>query len=209
MAFALEDGGATAPEWPHVVCAGSGWAWHEEPRLRACFVATVSAPAQIVSAALGQAGNAPIDRLLAIGALNENSNVVLERVLRIFRDRCGTCGSNHRELALQTLRILRHIHPGAVPALRKAMVPERRILHPHVHDREIQTTDPAELEKLLADARVGKRVKRLLRTADNLPVWPGEPERTRVAQIAFARQYALKNRIGVSPSPPLRDPIRP
>lgn len=115
----------------------------------------------------------------------------------IFRVECPACGAgNHRERVLQILRAAPHIHTGAVDALRSALVPERRLLWPLVYGRDESPLpeDPDGLKKLFADADAKKkrRIRFLFARRLNLPVFPDDAARTRLAQIAWAEQYALR-----------------
>lgn len=182
MGFALEANGALAPTWPHIICAGAadlsgrGWAWHDDESRRPCFVAEVAAPADLVAAAIDGRELAGIDRLLAIARLREEIPGGLQRV---FCKECPACGGNHLERAARAIRAVKLIHPDAIEALRQAKVPESLLCEPYRRKKGAQgAVDPAK----------GERQSR----AKGLTVWLGDFERTRLAQIAFASQYALR-----------------
>lgn len=68
----------------------------------------------------------------------------------------------------------RYVHPSAIEALRLAFVSEYILCNPRIRKKG-------------ADARPYRR-----NASPRLPVWVGDPERTRIAQIVFASQYAAK-----------------
>jgi hypothetical protein len=137
-----------------------------------------------------------VDKILAVARLREN--VPSEHTMRlIFRFRCAACSEgNHRERVRQILLAAPLIHEGAIEALRAALVPERRLRNPLLYRRGESPLpeDPEGLRKLFedADAKKKRRVRFLFARRLNLPVFPDDSARTRLAQIAWAEQYALK-----------------
>jgi len=179
MGYCLEIDGGGMPPHPHIFCAGGpdlegrGWAWHDDPRWQRCFSAdAVAAPAPLVAAAIDGRELAGIDRLLAIAELRQE---ISNGYLRVFRSPCPACGANHRERADRACRVVRHIHPDVVPLLREARVPEGRLREP----RYLRRGSLAEDRKDRKDRQQSARARRI-------PVWPGDVERTRLAQLAFA-----------------------
>lgn len=164
----------SGPSFPHVICEG-GFAWHDNDRMRACFVGDVSADVVLVDMAINAIGDRSrphanptpaIDRLLAISDLRRATTGTVMR--RLFRDNCPNCGANHWEVARQSVRAVdRFIHPDAVSALRAARVPIARLRFP--------------------DVRAPGATKKL-----GLPVIPGDPDGTRLAQIAYAARFAVE-----------------
>lgn len=189
MGYILEEEGGTAPSHPHIFCVGDanlkgrGWAWHNNPRYQPCYTTdAVAAPAPLVAAAIDGRELPGVDRLLAIARLRHE---IVSGYMRIFQNPCQACGANHRERAERAIRILPHIHPGAVPTLRAAKVPEGCLREP----RYMLRGTPRERE----DDKNARRKARCL------PVWLNEPDKTRIAQIAFAIRYASSCGIVLSP----------
>lgn len=178
MGFSLLSQGAKPPEWPHVVCVAesadeSGFAWHETRQ--PCFVATVSLPARLVAAAIDGRDVPGIDHLLSIARVREEAPGAFRH---LFRSECPACDADHKTRALAAIRLTKkYIHEGAIAALRKAKVPEFRLVHPWFVDRPA----PEDPE------RAARYVERML----NLPVCASR-ERTLQAQLAYANQYALR-----------------
>ena len=194
MGYLLADAeDAKPPPWPHVICAGGpccegrGWAWHDEIERRPCFAGIeVAAPAELVARAIDGRELAGVDRLLAIEELHQESPGGLRR---LFPIECPVCKGNHWERAKSARRAVRVVHPDAIAILRAARVPESLL-------REPRKRRPGQPEK-------PPSVKRKRAPLKSLPVWLGDPVRTRVAQIAFARQYALEKGVPlVAPAPP-------
>lgn len=164
------------PNWPHIVCTGTGYAWHEDKSRQRCFVGEVSAPAQIVAAAIDGRDLPGIDRILAILALKEHSGTA--GLVRVFRAHCPRCEGNHLERATRALRALSSIHPDAYEALRKAWVPENSLCEPRIKKKgKPESGEP--------DKKPGRR---------RIPVYQGDAAKTRAAQIAFAVQYQMRER---------------
>ncbi len=188
LLLAVDD--VAAPAWPAVLCAGGaggdgrGYAWHDEPRRRPCFAGVeVPAPAAIVAAAIDGRELAGIDRCLAILALKDEGGVFSLR--RLFPHTCRVCGEDHEKRAAAALRVVDprarrdpYAHQGAIEALRHARVPDRFLFQPR-------------LVRPLLSGRERSRVEleRLDRYRAHLPVFIGDPERTRIAQIAYAQRY--------------------
>lgn len=203
MGFSLESEEGTRPEWPHFACAGDangvgrGWAWHDDERRRACYSSDrmVAASAKTVSSALDDGRELPgIDRLLAIAELREEGGAACLR--RIFPDPCPRCGADHWKRAERALLAVRHVASAAIPAIRAAHVPEGLIRVPLLREPGFQVpSDERKLKEMLANPNLARKVKRHIRLRNNLPVWVGDPARTKLAQIAWATQYASK-RIG-------------
>lgn len=204
MGFALETSGHGAPQWPHIVCAGDanlsgrGWAWHDAENRRRCYAMTggLAASAIVVAAAIDGHTLPGVDKILAIATLSEEIPGLMKRV---FRRECAACKRDHYQRAQWALMAVKYIHPDAVSALRRANVPERLMREPLIREVGARLPeDPEEIKRLLAnedtDHELAKKVKRAIRRAHNLPVWLNDPERTRLAQIAYARQYALSVR---------------
>ncbi len=179
MAFSLLSDGATPPDRPHIICVGSGFAWHG--RYPECYVGEFAVDAPIISAAIDGEGLCGIDRLIAIDTLRNATSAIVFR--RIFKEKCPACRGNHSEFAEQALRAVRHIvHPGAIDKLREAGVPMDAMLRRRiVSDNQPPPASPQEARRLA-------RMKRFI------PVYEGDHARTRVAQIAFAVQYDAKRR---------------
>jgi 8-oxo-dGTP pyrophosphatase MutT (NUDIX family) len=162
---------ATVPAGPHVICEG-GFAWHDNERMRRCFVGDVSADVALVDMAINAIGDKTrpnanltpaIDRLVAICDLRNATTGLVMR--KLFRAKCPNCGSNHYEVVRQSVRAMEHfIHPGAVDALRNARVPV-------VHLRFPDIRTPGSTNR------------------KGIPVIPGDDEGTRLAQIAFALRF--------------------
>lgn len=174
MGFSLLSDGAEPPPWPHIICAGSGYAWHDDEDRRACYVGEVGVDAPVVAAAIDGRDLPGVDRLLAVARMREEAP---GSIIRAFRVSCPVkgCGGNHLERAERAMRALkRYVHPEAIDALRIARVSERILCEPRIRRKGTEERDR-------------KGAKR-----DRLPVWVGDPERTRIAQIAFASQYAAK-----------------
>lgn len=195
MSWALDEGGEP-PKHPHIRCAGGagsegrGWAWHGEPNRRGCYVGEVAAGAELVSAAIDGRDLPGIDRMLAVVTLQAESPASIRK---LFRLPCPACSANHRERVLQIIRAMEHIHPDAFPALRAAEVPEGRMRSPFFRDRNVRVPeDPSEIKRLLADPEKRKVTERLLAASRNLPVWPEDRAKTRLAQMAYAKQYAMR-----------------
>src|SRR6185369_6676756 len=121
------------PSHPHLICTGRagdcdgrGWAWHDDEDRRACFSGDkpITADARLVANAIDGRELPGIDRILAIAELRKQTS---ERIIRrIFHEECPVCGANHLERAERAIRAAREIvHPGAIPALRRARVAER------------------------------------------------------------------------------------
>lgn len=166
------------PSCPHVVCAGDasglgrGWAWHSDPHRQPCFASVgVAAPCDVVGDAIDGAALCGVDRLRAVLALREASP---GGFLRVFRVACSVCGANHLERAERAVRAMRcYVHADAVEALREACVPESLLVQPSLLG--VSRSRPSRARRKLPAS---------------LPVWPGDPQRTRLAQVAFAVQYA-------------------
>lgn len=205
MGFQLEIDNGSAPKWPHVFCVGDvdgrgrGWAWCDDLRRRACFGGgiQISVGADVVSAAIN-AQSAGVDRVLAVAEIErEVSCRIGTRIIRaglfcLFRSPCPVCDANHFKSARYMLQAADAVHPGAVSALRAALVPEKLMREPHVCGTGIPSDDNARAELLKKRPELVRKVNRFLRTRNNLPVWPDDPARTRMAQVAFAAQYALR-----------------
>ena len=161
---------------------GLGWAWHEDERRRACFVGEIAAPAELVAQAIDGRELAGVDRLLAIVRLKEESPFGLQR---LFRIECPACGADHYERAKRAIRVVPFIHEAAIERLRAARVPEHLLCEPR-YRRSGETEPAADVKPKLA----------------GLPVFLGNTDRTLAAQLAFARQYALKKGQGQNPCPP-------
>ena len=205
MGFLFAVDGAGPPAWPHVVCSGTataerrGWAWHDDERKRKCFAASVvdiPLPADIVSAAIDGRSLPGIDRLLAVQAVHDEARGTFRK---LFRSPCRECGADHLKRASRLIVALKLIHPDAWPALRKAYVPERWLAEPRLFLRgEVAPSrDPDELRRLVAaaDPPTAKRIRFLANRYRSIPSYDGEPDRTRIAQIAFATQFLLKKRM--------------
>lgn len=178
--FSTLADGAAPPEWPHIVCTGDGYAWHRDPRKRACFVGEVAVDAAIVGRAIDNRHLPGIDRLLAIAALREETTWTVMR--RIFREKCPSCGANHLELAEQAIRVVSKIvHPGAVIALRDAEVPSGLLRYPRIIRRDHDGPPKDEAE-----------ARRRARAMKRLPFYDGDAAKTKAAQIAFAVQYGMR-----------------
>lgn len=205
MGFWLESQNESPPAWPHFRCAGDamgegrGWAWQENERRRLCFSSErdINAPAALLAMAID--GGEPrighpipgIDRMMAVVTLRRCAG---NGFLLVFRDKCP-CGSDHRIRPRLILSAFAHVHPLAIPTLRAARVPERLLREPHIirrGDGPLPTTDDELRAMLAADPRKGAKVKRQLALSKNLPVYEGNAERTRLAQIRFALAYASK-----------------
>lgn len=133
-----------------------------------------------------------IDRMLAVVMLRRYAR---DGFLRVFRNECS-CGSDHRVRAKLIMPAFDRIHPLAIPALRAAHVPENLLREPRVYRRgEKLPEDKEALRALLEDPVKGRRAKRLMQLAKHIPVYEGDEERTRLAQVRFALAYARKNRI--------------
>lgn len=160
-----------APAGPHVICDG-GFAWHDNDRMRACFVGDVSADVTMVDMAINAVGDRTrpqanltpaIDRLIAICDLRNATTSLVMR--RLFREECPNCGANHWEVIRQSVRAVeRFIHPGAIEAIRNARVPVVHLRFP--------------------DVRSPGATKR-----KGIPVIPGDDEGTKLAQIAYAMRF--------------------
>jgi hypothetical protein len=180
MGFALEENGGVAPAHPHIFCAGDenlkgrGWAWHDHPNYRDCYSTdAVAAAAPLVAAAIDGRELPGVDRLLAIARLKKE---VVAGYMRIFQNPCKACGSNHRERADRAIRVVQqYIHPGAVATLRAARVPEGNLREPRFLRHGCQVEEDEKSRK---------------RKARCLPVWLGDPDKSRAAQILFAIRYA-------------------
>lgn len=185
MGFLLEkDDETAAPPWPHVRCVGAadgegrGWAWHDDPRRQACFSSksvlgetiVVATRAPLIAAAIDGRTLPGIDRLLAIVQLQVESPGSL---VRIFRHECSVCGADHKRRVDRLLVAASLIHEGAYAALRDARVSERRLREPEI--RPVPHGSPQK-----SRVRLG-----------NIPAWPHDPARNRLAQIAYAQQYRL------------------
>lgn len=197
MGFLLQENGC-APDCPAIFCVGNadgsgrGWAWHDDKRRAACFsfVGDVLASASLVSDAIQMNG---IDGMLAVATL---ARELPGSVRRIFPTRCAACDRNHYERAAQIVRAVKVIHAGAIPSIRDACVPEYMLRVPYVCSAESIIIDrllsaPGGKKNIPANAHNQKTVNRVARTRKNIPVWPNDPERTRLAQLAFARRYRL------------------
>lgn len=179
MGYVLEENGGTAPKHPHIFCAGDenlkgrGWAWHDNLRYQECYSTdSVAAAAPLVAAAIDGRELPGVDRLLAIAHLRR---AVVAGYMRIFQNPCRACGSNHRERADRAIRVVQHIHPGAIATLRAARVPEGCLREPRYIGLGYQKAEDEETRR---------------RKAKYLPVYLGDPDKTRVAQILFAVRYA-------------------
>lgn len=201
MGFILEEAG-DRPEHPSVFCTGAadlsgrGWAWHDDPRRQRCFSAAVgdiAASAPLVAMAISGFG---VDGMLAIAQLAEQ---LPGAIARLFPRACPACDGNHFKRAIRIRAAVKCIHEAAIPAIRAANVAEYLLRIPYFCSAETQSIasaarNPEEKKRLLADPDARKRrlVKRVLLTQNHLPFWAGNPERTRVTQIAFAHQYRLR-----------------
>lgn len=190
MGYILEENGGTAPSHPHIFCVGDanlkgrGWAWHNNLRYQECYTTdAVAASAPLVAAAIDGRELPGVDRLLAIAHLRHE---VVAGYMKIFQNPCRACGANHRERADRAIRIVPHIHPGAVATLRAARVPEGCL-------REPRYLGPGMSKE------GDENDKNVRRKARCLPVWLGDPDKTRVAQILFAIRYASSCGISISP----------
>ena len=192
--------GAEAPPWPHVVCAGGpalegrGWAWHEDEQRRRCYVGEIAAPADLVARAIDGRELAGVDRILAIVELHGESPGGL---VRLFRIECPACRANHWERAKRALRVAPVIHQDAVALLRAARVPEALLCEPR--------------KRRVGQPEKPPSVKRKRAPLKSLPVWLGDAGRTRLSQIAFARQYALEKGVSLAHAAPSTapDPVVP
>lgn len=199
MGFILQDDGV-APEHPSVFCIGAangsgrGWAWHDNRRRQHCFssaLGDMAASADLVASAICAAD---IDGMLSLAQLAQEMPGIISR---LFPRQCPACGGNHYKRAAQIKAAVKHIHDGAVKALRAAHVPEYLMRYPYLcddktHDIANRLNDASAREKLPTDAATTKLVRRILRTRGNLPVWIGDPSRTKLMQIGYAHRYRLK-----------------
>ncbi len=201
--FAVDGG---PPAWPHIVCDGTataerrGWAWHDDQRKRKCFassVVSVPLPADIVSAAIDGRALPGIDRLLAVAAVHEEARGTFRK---LFRSPCRECGADHLKRASRCVLAIKLIHQDAWPVLRRAHVPERWLSEPRLFLRgEVAPPmDKEEVSRLIAesDPPAAARVRFLYYRRRSIPAYDGDPDRTRIAQIAFATQFLLKKRMG-------------
>ena len=182
MGFRLEANGATAPNWPHISCF-DGWAWHDKPDQLGCFSGEkVAAPAQLVAEAIDGRTLPGIDRILAVERLHQKIHA---GIFRVFQKECSACGSNHQERAKRLLRAVKVIHPTVIDLLREARVPESLLCQPRFRKHG----EPR------SEARKGVRA--------TLPVWPGDPGKTHLAQAAFAIRYASMCGIAIAVEKPV------
>lgn len=206
MGFLLEEEGVVKPSHPHIVCAGGpelegrGWAWHDDLRCQLCYSGTeVAAPAPMVSAAMNGQELTGIDRLLAAAVLKQEIGMA---IWRIFQKVCPVCGKDHRERVDRSCRIMKYIHPDAVPFLREARVPESHIRTPRQIKKGSRAAD-LELEeqaKKLGPKELKVFRRNQTRRNKSIPVCIGDPDRTRAAQIAFAIKHATDHGIALPPS---------
>lgn len=196
MGVLLAGEGVSPPPGPAILCvgggdlAGRGWAWHEDEVRRLCFAGIeIPAPAELVANAIDGRGLPGMDRALAIVRLREEIGAH-DLLRRLFRRECPRCGANHQERPIAAVRavlgtrdVCAYVHPGAVEALRRAYVPERYLYQPRIIRPKSEGGPQPDPEVLARKAR---------RYADHLPVFVGEPERTRLAQICYAQQYEAR-----------------
>ena len=201
--FLLTENGS-APPWPHIVChgdasgEGAGWAWCVDVVRRPCFSGEpANAKARLVANAINGGELSGIDRMLAVVALRQETG---GGFLRLFRDPCPACDGDHYKRVERLLYAERFIHVAAVPYLRAANVPESLIREPFFRQSSDEPL-PATIQGLRqmlegSDAERQRRVKRRWKLSKNIPVWVGDPDRTKMSQIRFAQLYA--SRRGVS-----------
>jgi hypothetical protein len=201
--YLLNENGS-APPWPHIICHGdangdgAGWAWCLDVVRRPCFSGeSANASAKLVADAINGAGLSGIDRMLAVVALRHETGSGFSR---LFRDPCPACDGDHYKRAERLLSAERFIQAAAIPFLRVANVPEWLLREPFFRrpgDEPLPATFE-ELKRMLdgADDQKRRKVKRRWKLSKNIPVWVGDPDRTKMSQIRFAQLYA--SRRGVS-----------
>lgn len=205
MGFLFAIDNAAPPTWPHIVCSGTataerrGWAWHDDERKRKCFSASVvdvPLPADIVSAAIDGRALPGIDRMLAVQIVFDEAK---RTFAKLFRRTCPACGADHQKRVSRLVPALKLIHPDAWSVLRKAHVPERWLAEPRLFLRgEVAPPrDKEEVRRLIAaaDPPAATRIRFLANRYRSIPAYEGDPDRTRIAQIAFATQFLLKKRM--------------
>jgi hypothetical protein len=147
----------------------------------------------MVSNAINGQDLSGVDRLLAVAILKEHSGGA---VVRLFPRTCPVCDNDHQERIHRSIRIVKQIHPDAVPFLREARVPETYIREPRYFYKgaKLKEEDEERLKEMTRDELKNFR-RQQKRKKQSLPVWVGDPDKTRAAQIAFAIRSATERGI--------------
>lgn len=165
------------PAWPHIICAGSGYAWHDDPLRQACFTGEYAVDAPVASAALDGSDLPGIDRIIAIKTLRES--MTMTAICRMFPLECRVCGANHLERIETYLRAIeRYIHPDMIEPFRASGIPARMLYKPFFANRR---SAPSK----------AKRKGDL-----HIPVVLGDPDKTLAMQRAFLATYELRKTQG-------------